>query len=468
MASNDNICCGVSNESVYALPAEPEICNVPESTQETSTQALQPAAQPAEQPVTEPNTEPNTETKDALADLKTDDLKMNETKTDETPYIEPKYIEQKVLAVIDVISDVFKHPDADSLWIARVQGWDVVINLTAMFGADATPENVVGRKIVYIQIDSVMPETFKDMALWKYLSNTYMGKKVMSAKLRGVVSQGIILDFKSLTPLFTTIDFDSLPLDTNVTNDLGIIKFYSSYDAEGPVYFGSYDRTKIKVMPSVASLRPFPDFLQVTDQERLQAKKKLVKGLDASRTFTATQKFDGQSVQWFYKDGRVGVCSRSKEVLLERDLPAEKRDKANNKFRDMEEKYSIFAKLTALGKNVAIQTEMYGMGINGNRHKKNDVDIAVFDVYDIDHKSFLKHADGWALADSLGLPTIPIVFLNQPLLSDQIEPWLALANSQQYAGAHLAEGIVVRTSDGCAPYVSFKVISQEFLLKYKL
>ncbi len=383
-----------------------------------------------------------------------------------------RYTEEKVLAVVDVIQEVFKHPNADSLCIARVQGWDVIINLAGMFGVDATVESVVGRKIVYVQIDSVMPETFKENTMWKYLTSTYMGRKVRSAKIRGVFSQGLILDFDTLAGLFPTLDFASLPVNTNVTNMLGIIKFYDIYDAEGPAYGGAYDKSKIKSRPSPASLRPFPDFLVKTDQTRLQAQISLIRGLAPDRMFTATQKFDGQSVQWFVNNGRAGVCSRNFEVNLELDMDVDKRDKANDKFREMNARYNIFDKLLALGRNVSVQTEMYGMGINGNRHKKNDVDIAVFDILDVDKQSFMRHTEVWKLAGELGLPTVPVVFEKQLLLSDKIEPWMKLANSQRYPSdgrtALLAEGIVVRTADEQAPYVSFKVISQEYLMKYDL
>lgn len=378
------------------------------------------------------------------------------------------YIETKTLATIEVIERVTKHPNADSLWIATVQGWNVIVNLTGMFGADATPDSVVGKKVVYVQIDSIMPETFKDMSLWGYLASTYMGKRVRSSKIRGMFSQGLILDFETLAPLFPNIDFFSKPVSANVTNDLKIIKYYSIYDAEGPGYFGAYDKLKINGRPSPASLHPFPEFLEKTDQPRLQSQIKIIRDLEPGRPFTATQKYDGQSVQWFHKDGRIGVCSRNFEVLLELDIDQYERNKTNDNFREMNDKYRIFDKLIESKRNVSVQTEMYGMGINGNRHKKNTVDIAVFDVYDIDARRFLTHNEMVVFATEMKLPIVPVVFEDQPLLSENIKPWLKLANNQRYAGGLLAEGIVVRTSDGKYPYISFKVISQEYLVKYDL
>lgn len=402
---------------------------------------------------------------DPISNSQTNETKeANETKEENT---RPK-IETKTLATIELIGKVTKHPNADSLWIATVQGWDVIISLTSMFGNDATPESIVGKKVVYIQIDSIMPETFKEMALWTYLADTYMGKRVRSAKIRGSFSQGIILDFESLTPLFPDIDFASKPVGTNITNNLKITKYYSIYDAEGPAYYGAYDKGKIKGSPSSVTLLPFPEFLVKTDQPRLQAKMDIIHGLEGKRLFSATQKFDGQSVQWFYKDGKTGVCSRNFEVALELDVEPAKQDRANDKFREMNVKYGILDKLLKCKKNISVQTEMYGMSINGNRHKKNEIDIVVFDIYDIDTRNFLSHRKMMDLASSLGLPTVPVVFEDQRILSTEVKPWLELANNQRYAGGHLAEGIVVRTSDDASPYVSFKVISQAYLVKYDL
>ena len=46
---------------------------------------------------------------------------------------------------------------------------------------------------------------------------------------------------------------------------------------------------------------------------------------------------------------------------------------------------------------------------------------------------------------------------------------LALATEQRYEGEHICEGIVVKSDEGYGfPRTSFKVISNEYLLKYKL
>jgi RNA ligase (TIGR02306 family) len=357
-------------------------------------------------------------------------------------------------------------------------------------GSPVDPKSIIGKKIVYFQIDSVMPIIFEKSGFWNYLQRTYMGKKIISAKIRGVISQGMVSDFASLAPLFPSIPFDALPIGHNLTNDIGVIKFYSQYDAEGPMYGGAFDKSQFKTRPSPASLRPFPDFLIKTDQERLQNNIKIIRGLDPGRLFTAGVKFDGQSVQWFSRSTKdlaghvtttAGVCSRNFQVLLELDMDADKRDKANDKFRDMNAKYGLLEALTAYclahDRNLSVQTEMYGMAINGNRHKKNDVDLAVFDVYDIDKRKFLPHDEVAAITHALGLTMVPIAthggvpYKALPLFSLDVKDWVAMANEQRYIAKNdllLAEGIVVKSCDGIAPYVSFKVISPEYLIKHNI
>ena len=396
---------------------------------------------------------------------------------DNNSSVEYKYVEEKQLVTVEKITSVVKHPNADSLYIVRVQGYDVIINLKSMYG-DVDPESLVGKHVVYFQIDSVIPETFSNCTFWYYLDNTYMGKRVRSVKLRGVISQGLILDFDSLRSTFSHIAFLLLPEGFNLTNELGVIKYYHIYDAEGPFYTGSFDRTRIRTRPCPGNLKPFPEYIPKTDQTRLQANIRLIKHLPETRLFTATVKFDGQSTTWFYYNGDVGVCSRNYRLDLEYDKDPTVRDQANDKFRQINEKYDILNKLKAYGKNIAIQGELYGMAINNNRHHRNDVELAVFDVYDIDKRCYISHNRVNDLCFQFVIPMVDIVMFNnepyenKPLISTEVEQWIELANAQRYKGSNKkelqAEGIVVKTSDDKSPYISFKVISPEFLVKYNL
>jgi hypothetical protein len=162
---------------------------------------------------------------------------------------------------------------------------------------------------------------------------------------------------------------------------------------------------------------------------------------------------------------KLGVCSRNYEVLLEYDL-GDKADVANNKFRDLDRKYSILQQLESYPRNIAIQTEVYGESINGNRHKIKGIDLVVFDIYDIDAKKFLPHKEVVAIAKEFGMPTVDVVSDDKPMTDLNIDTWVALASAQRYKGNLLAEGVVVKTCDGLEPYINFKVISPDYLVKH--
>ena len=351
-------------------------------------------------------------------------------------------INERSLATIERIAEIKKHTNADALYIAHVQGYNVVINYELMFGKDVEPASVIGTRIVYIQIDSIMPLIFEKEAFWKYLKKTHMGMCVTTAKIRGEYSQGMILLFSDINRMFPNLRMDEFPDGYDLTKTLGIIKYYAEDDQEKP------DNGKAE---------SFPVFLRKTDQERLQMNFNKIKIASQDRLFTATQKFDGQSVQWYFKDGKTGVCSRNKECDIN--------DKININMSNMNKRYDIFNKLNNLNKNISIQCEMYGTKINCNRHKMAAVDIAVFDIFDIDKQRFLCHKEVKYICNELQLPIVTTVFEDKPFLSETIDAWIDLANEQRYKENIRAEGIVCKTSDNKEPYITFKVISPEYLVK---
>jgi len=381
-----------------------------------------------------------------------------------------EYVETKVLATVELISGIARVPNSDSLWFIQIQGWKVIVNLQATYGdaANANPTSIIGTKLVYVQIDSIIPTYFSECEFWKYLHPTYMGYKVKTAKLRGSYSQGLTFHLDVLRGQFPAVDWENIPVGTNVTNILGITKYYASNDPEGPMYVpdasgGRFGRP--------ASLMEFPAFLLKTDQPRLQANMDLAVRLKL-RSIAITIKYDGTSVQFYRKtdsDGtvRYGCCSRNNEIDLELNKPENERDPINNQFRGMLFKYDIFAKLATLGRDVSLQTEVYGVGINGNRHKLKTVELVVFDIFDITNRTFLLHSDVVQITNQLGLPMARTVLEGVQSLGVEIDPWLELANTQTYQGGHPAEGIVVRTCRDTGEYISFKVISQKYLEKYE-
>lgn len=102
-----------------------------------------------------------------------------------------------MLASIQKIKKIHKHPNAHSLDIAYVLGWQTVVK---------KGEFKEGDLVVYVQIDSVLPE-----AEWCEFMRE-RGWRVRSVKFRGELSQGMIFPL-SILPHINTIYVPSIQTD---------------------------------------------------------------------------------------------------------------------------------------------------------------------------------------------------------------------------------------------------------------
>lgn len=108
------------------------------------------------------------------------------------------------LATIREISNIRPIEGADKIVVAQVDGWECVVQ---------KDEFQIGQHIVYIEVDSIVPERpeFEFLRPRKF--------RVRTIKLRGQVSQGLVLPL-SILPNGTGCD-----LGDDVTDALGIKKY---------------------------------------------------------------------------------------------------------------------------------------------------------------------------------------------------------------------------------------------------
>jgi hypothetical protein len=98
----------------------------------------------------------------------------------------------------------------------------------------------------------------------------------------------------------------------------------------------------------------------------------------------------------------------------------------------------------------------------------------VFNIYNIDTQEYVSWPEVTDICSKLVLNTVPVIFEgNADELELTVEAFLELALKQLYVTDKdikkcvLAEGIVVKTIDD-GPRISFKVVSNEYLLKHDL
>jgi len=352
------------------------------------------------------------------------------------------------LASIQVIESINPIANADSLEVCKVLGWDVVVK---------KGEYWIGDMIVFIETDSILP----DRPEFKFMRSRYF--KVKTIKLRGQISQGLIMPIQILTKGACYI------VGQDVTEELGITKF------EPDEYNKPTNKEKVKSfqLPSWCpnwlhkiinkvfgkkKKKSIWDVIPKTDETRVQNLQGLLNKTNGQECYI-TEKLDGSSITVYLYNGKFGVCSRNI------DLP---KQESGNQFwnaviaSDIEEKMRHFY---VGGNNIALQGELIGTGIQENKYKLADKQIKFFGVWDIDKQEYLSFDRFMRTMVYLDLSTVPILGYNEEIHSN-IPLWVDTATRKSVINPDvLAEGIVVRTLDSKN---SFKAINPQFLLKYNL
>lgn len=335
------------------------------------------------------------------------------------------------LATIRRIDEINPIPNADAIEVATVGGWRVVIK---------KGEFAVGDLAVYCEIDSWIPH---DLA--PFLSkgepkeyNGVKGERLRTIRLRGQLSQGLLL------PRHVALDkIGEIHEGMDVTDLLGIQKFEPPIPAQlaGEV------------------LGMFPSAVPKTDQERIQnlsAELATWQGME----FEVTEKLDGTSCTFYLDaDGELHVCSRNLDL---------KRNPDNTLWR-IADKNNVAEKMLAEGlTNYAIQGEVIGEGIQGNKYNLKGQEFFVFDIYDVATGRYLSSAERIRVSYSLGLCHAPygrpFGQFFQVMKDTTVQELLSMAEDKSALNRTTErEGLVFKCTSDTS--IHFKAISNKFLLK---
>lgn len=320
------------------------------------------------------------------------------------------------------IKEILDHPNADRLEIAKVKGWEVAVQKDTLKAGDL---------VVYVPIDSMLPVELSDrLGVTKYLSHG----RVRTAKLRGVYSQGLIIDVKTLSELNVVKKGDDVSELLCITKYIPPPPPVRMSGKQRPAHPEFYEYTNIE------NIKNFPDVLVV--------------GEDVS----ITEKIHGANF-------RTGNLSRTDvqfpvdyEILV-----------GSHKTNLVENPYNVYWKVALrynlnviLEPNMILYGEIYGYGIQKLTYNLKDIDVVFFDlkvngryVNTHDFKVFCKKHD---------LPMVPVLYEG---------PWdnslMDLANGNSTIASHIREGIVIKPLieryDRQVGRVVMKHLSEKYLLK---
>lgn len=410
--------------------------------------------------------------------------------------------EGRKLVTVRTIDAIDAIEGADQIVAATVDGWQVVVK---------KGEFEVGQKCVFFEIDSFVPANRKEFAFLAARGTKLddEGKercRLRTIKLRGVISQGLALPVTMFESTWEAIDeangnhpdsYQSAARDAvlasledsrfGIENFIDVIKYERPSEKNG----GAGSRAKTG--------GEFPIVVPKTDEDRVQnifgkfsqtmkgvAFRKSLKMEGSSHTIACLMnpdfflhKLDDEVKEWDeeaqelkvvevkpypfnFEQGQIVVASRNHSLkydptshfwtpVLESDLPRR-----------------LYEYCVENDRQLAIQSEVMGPGIQGNIEGFDKHQLFTFRIYDIDKRTLLTDAEFQQVAEDLDLQLAPqgeiIKFFD---VHTDIKSALASAEHKSI-NAPQAEGDVYKSVDLVdGRIVSFKVINNKYLLKEK-
>lgn len=352
------------------------------------------------------------------------------------------------LASVRTVNKVTHIENSDNLDLCFIDGWQCISKRN---------EFSVGDKGVYFEVDSFLPVQVRFEFLRKNCLRVMQGAegfRLKTMKLRGQLSQGLLM------PLSVLTEDERSKLSGADNEDITELLGVKLYEVINPM------TTMAKHAGS------FPYFIVKTDQERIQ-NLQLSEVLAKDYFYEITEKLDGTSCTMFYQaqhpeDNSFGVCSRNLEVQNDGDNLY---SKIAALYRVEEALHRIYMQTNM---ELALQGEIIGPGIQGNKYKLRNPEFRLFDIYNITERRYLSPNERNELLhkslNSYGIRSVPILdFNNIETITggeNSIDKLLSYADGQsKVAPSAIREGIVFKAVS--MERFSFKAISNAFLLKEK-
>jgi RNA ligase (TIGR02306 family) len=351
------------------------------------------------------------------------------------------------------IDTVEKHPNADRLDLVGIKGWNCVT---------ARDLYKPGDLAIYFPIDSVLPASVEANIFGPDSKVKLSKSRVKTIKLRGAISQGLLCSFD-------TLGMKEMPLGTDLTERLGVIKYEPPTTNRN---FGTTNRVGYRVSN--------PNFHKYTDMSNFKNYPELF--LDGEPVYV-TEKVHGTSWRagwlptsantlWKKVKKFFGLFPKYEFVYGSRNVQLQdKKYKTgktgfyeSNVYLDVVESLKMREKLLP---GEVLYGEVYGDGIQGGYTygcKPGERKFVAYDVM-VDG-TWLDAFDFKLFCDSRGIERVPELYYgpySRQIMANLVDGDSVLAPEQK-----VREGIVIKPSRETRSMVGRKIlkyISDAYLLK---
>lgn len=368
---------------------------------------------------------------------------------------------ERKLARVEKIAWIKPIKGADNIELCGVLGWQCIISKKDNFKP--------GDKIIYIEIDSVLP----DKPEYEFLRRVKF--KISTIKLKGEISQGLVL------PLPENLKDAEIGYDCT---ELLEIKKHVPFSKPPKKHEGvkKYIYTNSLLRGLFLKKRPnhFPYWVSKTDEERIQNIPEILEDF-ADETVTITEKIDYQSVTFtsafvprfnniiFKILSAYTINTKFKFLFSKFDFIVCSRNLRNfdkkSLYWQIAKKYKI-KDILLKNPNLTIQGEQGCSKVQGNKYEINEPTLWVFNVingnYHYNYREMLNFCKQYDLEV---VPLIDTCKLGS--IGKTVNDIVEYSKGKSVIGNIPREGIVVRQISNGAKILSFKVINPDFLIKFK-
>lgn len=364
------------------------------------------------------------------------------------------------LAHIEIITDINPISGADKIEVATVLGWKCVVK---------KGEFKIGDKIVYIEVDSIVPEKpeFEFLRSKKF--------RIKTIKLKGQISQGLVIKLP--------ITLKDKPIGTDVTKDIGIIKYlYPSERTEiqnqtnkinvsknkFKKYMMRYSWFRKLILPKIKK-STFPYWASKTDEERIQNIPNVLESFKDEFVY-ATEKIDYQSGTWTSKEVPMFNIPFLKRIFTKVIFVVASRNSQNNNknslYWQIAKKYNLET-ICRKHPGIIIQGEQGNSKVQGNKYGLKNPKMWIFNII-LPNKLIFDYHQMKRFCERNNLNYVPLVFEGKlSEMGSTVDELVKYSEGKSVINPKIQrEGIVVRCIKDNKKILSFKVINPKFLLKY--
>lgn len=293
------------------------------------------------------------------------------------------------------IKDIQPHPNADRLAIATVKGWNCIVG---------KEDYQVGDWVVFFPPDSVLPEWLIEKYRLEFLKK---GNRVGTLKLRGCISQGLILPIMCLSSVQNAMP----ELGEDVKDILGVAKY-------------EIPEKSVQIMGKVTSKRiQNPYFTKYTDIENIQNFPDVFQDGDM---VVITEKIHGSNVRFGWLPIEINFKSwdwlgilRSlwKKYILHQTH--EFVYGSHNVQLQWDNQKNIYAKVLKdydiknLPRDIIFYGEVYGKGIQELEYGKLGLSLVIFDIKEAKLNTYAEWKDVRKLCEIHGFVPVPTLYVGE-------------------------------------------------------